>query len=217
MKTLEVNQTTITQSDIEWLDETIERYTTNYDAVVDVSELDGLITAVVVAPKVVHPKVWQPAIWQPGERPRWQNKSDRERFYALLASMQQQVAFEIGHEPESYQPIFSYNTVDGKRYRVVDSWCRGFLKGVQLCKLDWYAAVPQFDEYLSPIMRFGDRTERPALRKRPYHQIETYQDLIIPAVISLCECLQNNHDAQITQTSPCPCGSGKLLKDCCLH
>lgn len=52
----------LNESELEWLDEILSKYATE-GAILDVSELDGLLTAILSGPSEIEPAQWLLAIW----------------------------------------------------------------------------------------------------------------------------------------------------------
>ncbi|OTP63006.1 hypothetical protein BVC92_11675, partial [Klebsiella pneumoniae] len=50
------------ENELEWLDDTLAKYAAE-GAILDVSELDGLLTAILSAPTDIEPAQWLLAIW----------------------------------------------------------------------------------------------------------------------------------------------------------
>jgi uncharacterized protein len=57
-----MNTGPLNENELEWLDETLAKYATE-GAILDVSELDGLLTAILSAPTDIEPAQWLLAIW----------------------------------------------------------------------------------------------------------------------------------------------------------
>lgn len=71
----------LNESEMAWLEETLMSYGHDDASVLDVSELDGMFTAVLSGPVVVEPDTWLVAVWG-GEKyiPRWKNDREMNRF-----------------------------------------------------------------------------------------------------------------------------------------
>lgn len=52
----------LNENELEWLDDVLTKYNTD-QAILDVAELDGLITAVLSSPRPIEPEQWLVAIW----------------------------------------------------------------------------------------------------------------------------------------------------------
>lgn len=52
----------LNENELEWLDDVLTKYNTD-QAILDVAELDGLITAVLSSPRPIEPEQWLVVIW----------------------------------------------------------------------------------------------------------------------------------------------------------
>lgn len=52
----------LNENELEWLDDVLTKYNTD-QAILDVAELDGLITAALSSPRPIEPEQWLVAIW----------------------------------------------------------------------------------------------------------------------------------------------------------
>lgn len=73
----------LNESELEWLDDVLTKYNTD-KAILDVSELDGLLTAVLSSPYEIEPEQWLVAIWGGAQYvPRWSSEKEMTRFMNL--------------------------------------------------------------------------------------------------------------------------------------
>ncbi len=131
----------LNESEMAWLEETLMSYGHDDASVLDVSELDGMFTAVLSGPVVVEPDTWLVAVWG-GEKyiPRWKNDREMNRFIDLCFKHMNDIAERLSEYPDQFEPMFGYNDVDGESYTVVEEWCYGYMRGVALT--DW-SALPE--------------------------------------------------------------------------
>ena len=64
-----MNTGPLNENELEWLDDTLAKYAAE-GAILDVSELDGLLTAILSAPTDIEPAEWLLAIWGGADAPR---------------------------------------------------------------------------------------------------------------------------------------------------
>ena len=114
----------LNESEMAWLEETLMSYGHDDASVIDVSELDGMLTAVLSGPVVVEPDTWLVAVWG-GEKyiPRWKNDREMNRFIDLCFKHMNDIAERLSEYPDQFEPMFGYNDVDGESYTVVEEWC----------------------------------------------------------------------------------------------
>lgn len=66
----------LNESELEWLDDILTKYNTDH-AILDVAELDGLLTAVLSSPQEIEPAQWLVAVWGGADYvPRWASERD---------------------------------------------------------------------------------------------------------------------------------------------
>jgi uncharacterized protein len=207
----------------------IDYYLTLYgsdDSILDVSELDGFFTALACAPDTIMPSCWMPAIWG-GETPtpEWETEKEFEEFsqavFVLYNNTMQAMNEHI------FEPLYQVRTIDDKTHYIVDEWCNGFLRGLNL----WGPQPPKdaafTEECIPPIRLFATEGGWEQLRSMSEEETVAQQELIETNVLRLFQHFYEQRKP-VTQTvvrdqpkvgrnDPCPCGSGKKFKKCCLH
>lgn len=125
------------------------------EAVLNISEFDGFITAVVSGPEPIPPTEWLPVIWG-GENnaPVLESPEVFERLTNLMMRHHNTTAITLLENPDSFEPMFMENEVEGRSYMVVDDWCIGYMKGVMLRPENWSRNDTDVIELLSPIPLF---------------------------------------------------------------
>ncbi len=124
-------------------------------AVQNMSELDGFVTAIVSGPEAIPPSEWLPVIWGGGEHdPGIESAADMERVVELVMRHLNTTAIMLMEDPESYEPYLMENVVKGKAYLVVDDWCIGYMKAVILRENQWFETEADMADMLSPIPLF---------------------------------------------------------------
>ena len=128
---------------------------------------------------------------------------------------------------DKYQAMYLVGEVKGKHYTIVDDWCDGFMRGVNL----WGPLSPTdtsaLEAALEPIRLFATESGFGELADLRDDDIEQRQQLIEPAVHKLFSHFFEQRQAhtqpiirdpeRVGRNDPCPCGSGKKYKKCCLH
>lgn len=129
-----MSQGPLTEEQIEWLDEALMKYATEH-SVLDVAEMDGLLTAMLSGPESVDPAVVLQAIWG-GEDVSWETEHDLKMFVALTFQHMNDIADRLNDYPEQYEPLFGTSVIGDEELTVVSEWCFGYLRGVALLDLD---------------------------------------------------------------------------------
>lgn len=219
------------EQDIEFINDILMEYG-NDDSVLDVSELDGFLTAIVSGPEMIPLNRWLPEVWGgAANEPEWESEAEVRRFMDLVFEQMNQVAEILMEYPSEFQALFLSGEFDGKETFNVDEWCEGYMRGVQLSETDWEKGDPnQLMEHLAAISFFaGDDFIKHRLTLDS-SAIEKLQQKVEPAARALHaywlqqrspSAIENiasvNEMPKTGRNDPCPCGSGKKFKKCCLH
>jgi uncharacterized protein len=227
--------------EIDWLGEFLldrvdeDEYQDGMDGGVwDMSTLDGLLTAVVSGPVTIMPSLWMSAVWGDFE-PVWDSMADAERVFGLMMRHMNSIARHLSEDPETFEPLFYEREVKGKTYTVVDEWCEGYRRGVELISDEWAEGGAEIAALLEPINGFTEASEWPA-HELDQDATEAMQRAIPPNVRTIhAYWLARRGDAppafgptphsepirraepRVGRNDPCPCGSGKKYKKCCLQ
>jgi len=203
------------------------------EGILGVSELDGYLTAITSSPNLIPPSIWIESIWGDYEQV-WDSPEDFKIVFDTLLKLSNDIICRIMEYPEEYEPLFLENRVGSKTYVIVDDWCEGYMRGVDLWEQCLWSDKHQNSEehllkLIGIIASFSDRSNWSA------HNLE--EPLLIEAQNSIKDCAIGIHkifllrrkmelDARILpavatqkigRNAPCPCGSGKKFKKCCLH
>jgi uncharacterized protein len=200
------------------------------EGILDVAELDGLLTAVVSSPVMIMPSIWYPVVW--GDYPPvFETDADVNRVFSLVLRHMNGIAAMLMECPEEFEPMFTYREVGGKEFTIVDEWCEGYMRGVGLA-LELGASLDDGAEaLLAPIRAFTEAEDWPAHNLPDPSETEKLRQSIAPNVRALqAYWLERRIDPvppgsspyrrgtpRVGRNDPCPCGSGKKFKKCCLH
>ncbi|HET8696870.1 MAG TPA: UPF0149 family protein, partial [Gammaproteobacteria bacterium] len=136
------------------------------EGVLDISELDGFLTAVVSGPVTLPPSRWIPAIWGDFE-PKWQTDEEAEAVFTLIVRHMNGIVLQLVDSPDDFEPMFLENTADGGSVLVVDEWCEGYRRGMALSGKAWDTAPPEIVDLLMPILGFTGVTNWAAQDEDP--------------------------------------------------
>ncbi|EFC7720655.1 UPF0149 family protein YecA, partial [Escherichia coli] len=96
----------LNESELEWLDDILTKYNTDH-AILDVAELDGLLTAVLSSPQEIEPEQWLVAVWGGADYvPRWASEKEMTRFMNLAFQHMADTAERLNEFPEQFEPLF---------------------------------------------------------------------------------------------------------------
>ncbi len=116
---------------------------------------------------------------------------------------------------------------------LLENWCTGFMVGVDLAYHSWEEMIISDDNHgvLMPILLLGTFRGREILKEVPeasQMKYEHWVDLIGRTVItvhaywlphrkSVHESMHKAISKTVGRNDPCPCGSGKKFKHCCMN
>src|SRR5690606_16708186 len=125
-----------------------------------------------------------------------------------------------------FEPMFGYIDVDGEGYTVVGEWRYGYMRGVSLT--DWSALPEELKADLDVIALHGSEENSEKLDALSEEEYIASIERIQPAALRLYDYWSANpqqpeakkpivNGTKVGRNDPCPCGSGKKFKSCCLH
>ncbi|GMQ92388.1 MAG: UPF0149 family protein YecA [Gammaproteobacteria bacterium] len=199
------------------------------EGVLVVSELDGFLTAIVSGPVMIPPSQWLPAVWGDFE-PVWESEKDFGDIFSLMTRHMNGIANHLMEQPQDFEPIYHARVVEGKTYTIVDEWCEGYMRGVALAADAWDTGGQEMTILLAPILAFTSVSGWRAHDMSTETETDNIRNAIIPNVREIhAYWLARRQDnapshtpvrrtePQVGRNDPCPCGSGKKYKKCCLH
>jgi uncharacterized protein len=197
--------------------------------IIDISGLDGFLTAIVSGPTMVPPSHWLPAVWGEFE-PAWESESDFMDIMALMMRHMNGIAGMLLEQPEDFEPLLYENEVDGRTQLIVDEWCDGYMRGVGLTMEDWDAGGTEITELVMPILMFVSEEGWKALDAMEPGEVEQMQQAVTDNARAIHAWWLERRERPISASTPvrrsspevgrndpCPCGSGKKYKHCCLR
>lgn len=198
------------------------------EAMLDISEFDGFITAVVSGPEMIMPSDWLPVVWGGEDNaPEWASVEEYQRIFGLMIRHMNTTSATLMQEPAEYEPCVLESTVDDITYWVVDEWCHGYMKGVGLYPAG-VATSPDMQELLAPIRRFADVDGWDDRKGKSHEEIRHLQEQVAPATRAVHSywlarrtpaiaqpAPHNRPEPKAGRNDPCPCGSGRKYKKCC--
>ncbi len=196
------------------------------DCVLSVSELDGFFTALISCPSLVLPSEWFPAIWG-GETPKFKSEREMEHLFTQLTRHLNGIAGTLAEAPEEFEPLFELvETDEGQEQIEVDAWCYGYLRGIGLREQDWDPLMEDQPELIMPLLLFAgalDPAFAEELDAETTSQLQEQLPQLVrdiyahwePARTAARQPVKNG--PKIGRNDPCPCGSGRKYKQCCLH
>ena len=200
------------------------------EGILNISELDGFLTAIVSGPIAIPPSEWLPEVWGEFE-PDWESE---ELFIAVISMLMRHmngIANTLMESPLDFEPLFLERIVDNRSYTIVDEWCEGYLRGLNLSPEPWHAGGEEMIKLLSPIYAFtgvtdwrghdGSEQDREDIQRTiPAKVREIHAYWLSRRTEEPLEAAATpfkHSEIHVGRNDPCPCGSGKKYKKCCLH
>lgn len=226
------------EADLNFVGDILMKYG-NDDSILDVSELDGFLTAIVSGPNMIMPSQWLPEVWGGADNsPEWQSETEFKRFMGAVMEMMNSSASYLVDAPEEYTAMFNINSAVEPEVIIAEEWCFGYMRGVRLG--DWPMLPDKMNTWLEAIALHGLEENFSILKQLTLAEHQQTVAEIQPAVRRLHRYwldkrahLAPGHrphtgispaanvlpfvrsQPKIGPNTPCPCGSGKKYKKCC--
>ena len=208
----------------EEIDEFLMQYSGD-NAILNVSELDGFFAALLASPEMIKPSEWLPAIWG-GEShsPEWPDLQVANKFISAVMVFHNQIAQSLSDD--AFQALFYEREFEGKTYDIVDEWCGGFLRGMELWPILSSANSLVVETALEPIRLFATEEGLERLEAMEPEAVESMHYEVEKSALQLYlhfrrqlgeRPMSEMAEPKVGRNDPCPCGSGKKFKKCCLH
>ena len=128
------------------------------EGVLGISELDGMFTAIVSGPELIEVALWLPAVWGDFE-PEWDTPEDATVIMNLMIRHMNGIAATLQDDAEEFEPLFMESREDEQTYIVVDEWCEGYLRGMDLAADLWEEAGAEMETLTAPILAFTSASD----------------------------------------------------------
>lgn len=215
----------LNDAEIAQLDELLLKYS-NDDSILNVSGLDGFLTAIVSGPEAIVPSRWYPLLWGgAGREPVWESAEELKQFQGLLMRHMNEIAVCLMNYPQHFSAMFYENEDEGRTIYVAEDWCFGYMMIVDA--MEWPELPDEAMVWLEAIDFHGREEHFDVLSTLTLEEHQQTVADIEPAAVNLhAYWLAQRTPAtpgparvepKIGRNSPCPCGSGKKFKHCCLH
>jgi uncharacterized protein len=121
------------------------------------SDLDGLLTGIIIGPHLIIPSEWLPVIWGDNEQ-EFESTAHAETIIGLIMGRYNEIATGVMADPEKFEPIF-WKQQTGEV--IVMDWTAGFLDAVELRRASWEPLFGHRNAKLviEPFLILGDDDE----------------------------------------------------------
>ena len=200
------------------------------DDCMDISMLDGFLTALLIGPNTLMPSRWLPTVYGETEQDpmTWKSPGQAQHILGLIMRHMNDILFHLREAPDHYAPVVYEREHEGKMIAILDEWCIGFMKGVQIDADAWAPLFDGVDEqaFLLPIILYGTEEGWKELDSKPdlADRHDQFAESLADCVLQIQEYWLPLRKAAMTlrrdepktgRNDACPCGSGKKFKKCC--
>ena len=204
------------------------------DAVLNYHQIHGLLYAMACSPEPIKPSEWFELIWL-SDDPQFDDPLEARAFYKLLVELFSSISREV--QQERYCPGGALNVASAT---ALADWCDGFLSGHQYLENLWIVALDDLgDEQLY------ERVEATLDWAIAFVEgdivdwiVEDSDDVLLTDRLRFEQLLDDYRSVRLlwsdgswqwdveqqfvdmqpaARDDQCPCGSGRLFKNCCLH
>lgn len=223
---LSSSDTDLTDREIDELEQFLFK-DSGLDIPMTMSEIDGLLTAVVIGPVFPQPSQWIPLVWGGEGEPEFSSQAQAERIIGLLMRHMNSLSRQLEEAADEFEPMLLVDMdEDEKPVTIADHWCIGFMAGVNLNIDAWL----ETEELLLPIAMFASEPGNAELDNELETNREYWIEQLGPIVAAVYRHFLAyrtrdsagmepivNSEPKVGRNDPCPCGSGRKYKKCCLH
>lgn len=193
------------------------------------SELDGFLAGLIVCPEMIMPSEWMPIVWG-YEEPVFDNMEQAQAVTNLIMDHYNDIIRQL--DQSRYSPIYDTDIDD---IILWETWLEGFGQAMRLRPEAWRAFAQNEDADLRRALfvlgRLRELATLPPLDIKPLDIDEELENLapdLIPAHVEVLHRTRlaqakppmspaNQNQSKVGRNEPCPCGSGKKFKKCCLN
>lgn len=149
-----MNEQTLNEDDLDFIDTVLEKYGSE-DSILNASELDGFLTAIISGPDMIRASEWMPAIWGDEDAsPDWESKDEVSRFMNHITTLMNQNVDILMDSPGEFEAMLLMDIKDGKPVTVATFWCQGYMKAVMLRPDSWKNLPKDIEKHLENIAAF---------------------------------------------------------------
>lgn len=203
----------------------------------DLSALEGFLSAIAISPDPVLPSRWLPWAWDmDGGKAEaiFEDDEQANRILSLIMRHYNAIIQTFTTDPESFGPIFWR----GNQWGAAE-WCEGFLLGFQFNDEAWALLSVAQPKWFAPFMLLG--TDEGLDITRSKGDAEHWMNEIEASLLKIQAYWKERRGTQngglvkddsligeqvrsmqvvrgipkIGRNDPCPCGSGEKFKKCC--
>lgn len=125
----------------------------------DVSGLEGLLTAAAIGPNMLMPDQWLAWVWDRRHGTAamdFANMDDAKRVSGLIMRHYNHMVAWLFDDPASFEPIFDCGPQWG-----ASEWCAGFMAGMRLDPLGWAPVMAVHPDWFAPLSALAAYADAP--------------------------------------------------------
>lgn len=193
------------------------------------SELDGFLAGLVVCPETIVPSEWMPVVWGDDEGPLFESKHRAQTVIDLILGHYNDIIRQL--DRGAYRPVYDIDTDDSILW---ETWIEGFAEAMRLRPEAWRTFAQNNDADLQRALFVLGRLGELATDPNDVDPMDIDEELenlapdLIPAHVEILHRTRlaqdkppapsaNENRPKAGRNDPCPCGSGKKFKKCCLN
>ncbi|AME28190.1 UPF0149 family protein [Burkholderia sp. PAMC 26561] len=213
------------------------------DSSMDVSMIDGFITALVSGPNLVMPSTMLNWIWDADngrEAPQFSDALEYQRIVGLILRHWNDINDTLNASANDYEPLIMESRWEGRTMPVIDEWCEGYHKGLSIDAAGWTPLLAEHPEWFTAITLYGTESGWDELkaRKDSVDQHEAFANSLADSARRIHRYWVEDRKLRIERdempvaigptgkreplkrppkagrNEACPCGSGKKYKRC---
>jgi uncharacterized protein len=192
---------------------------------------EGVLTAAAIGPERTRPDEWARAVF--GAEPVYDDAAQAQASLTMLALMYNGILSELHRRGPDYVPVFLDCAEEGEAVALGAHWAAGFIAGTQLRGEAWESLIltEQGKLRLSVIVGLLTDSEGKSLflKGEPEEIAAAREDALGWLGLAVHEISEHwrtrtrqmdpgkiDPFRKTGRNDPCPCGSGKKYKKCCL-
>ena len=158
----------LTDAEIERLDEFLTSESTPKEAM-DISMMDGFITALASGPNMMMPGSMLRWIWDADrgeDSPTFANAAESKQIVELIIRYWNNINDTLNNALDEYEPLMLESKLDSETIPIIDEWCVGYYKCIAIDQAAWAPLMAQHPEWFAGIMRYGTEDGWDELKRR---------------------------------------------------
>lgn len=160
------------------------------DDAMDAVMLHGFLTAVISGPNMVMPSAMLPWIWDARHatrQPRFLSAGRARKVSGLIIQYWNDINNTLNHYPDLFQPPLHTTEWEGEEILVLDEWCEGYCKGIDIDREAWEPLLERHPEWFNVVLLFGTASGYQDLAQRDYtvEQRRSFANLLTASALNI--------------------------------